>query len=65
MKSYKKVEHILIKRIYYVKAKNKVEADTKDQAEEKAYEDISKTGYVDWHVGGHGDNEIIDVEEIK
>ena len=42
-----------------------VEADTKDQAEEKAYEDISKTGYVDWHVGGHGANELIDVEEIK
>ncbi len=42
-----------------------IEADTKDQAEEKAYEDISKTGYVDWHTGGHGDNEIIDIEEIK
>ena len=42
-----------------------IEADTKDQAEEKAYEDISKTGYVDWHIGGHGDNEIIDIEEIK
>ena len=37
MKNYKKVEHLLIKRIYYV----------------------------DWHIGGHGDNEIIDVEEIK
>jgi len=28
MKSYKKVEHLLIKRIYYVKAENKVEAES-------------------------------------
>jgi hypothetical protein len=28
MKNYKKVEHLLIKRIYYVKAKNKVEAES-------------------------------------
>ena len=42
-----------------------IEADTKDQAEEKAYEDISKTGYVDWQIGNHGTNEITDIEEIK
>jgi hypothetical protein len=28
MKNYKKVEHLLIKRIYYVTAKNKVEAES-------------------------------------
>ena len=28
MKNYKKVEHLLIKRIYYVKAKNKIEAES-------------------------------------
>jgi hypothetical protein len=28
MKNYKKVEHLLIKRIYYVEAKNKVEAES-------------------------------------
>ena len=28
MKKYKKVEHLLIKRIYYVEAKNKVEAES-------------------------------------
>ena len=42
-----------------------IEADTKDQAEEKAYEDISKTGYVDWQIGNHGTNEITDIEEIE
>ena len=42
-----------------------IEAETKEQAEEKAYEDISRTGYVDWEVGNHGTNEITDIEEIK
>ena len=42
-----------------------IEAETKEQAEDKAYEDISKTGYVDWQIGNHGTNEITDIEEIK
>ena len=37
----------------------------KPKEEEKAYEDISKTGYVDWYIGRHGGNGIIDIEEIK
>ena len=41
------------------------ESETKGQAEEKAYEDISDNGYDSWHVGSHGTNEITDVEEIK
>ena len=41
------------------------QSDTKDQAEEKAYEDISRTGYVDWQIGNHGTNEITDIEEIE
>ena len=42
-----------------------IEADTWDEAESKAYEDISGNGYDNWHVGSHGTNEITDIEEIK
>ena len=42
-----------------------IEADTKEQAEEKAYEDISDNGYDSWHVGSHGTNEITDVQEVE
>ena len=42
-----------------------IEAETKEQAEEKAYEDISETGYDNWEVGNHGTNEITDVQEVE
>jgi hypothetical protein len=42
-----------------------IEADNKDQAEEKAYEDISDNGYDSWNVGSHGTNEITDIEEVE
>tara|TARA_B110000285_G_C14594082_1_gene367671 strand:+ start:197 stop:376 length:180 start_codon:yes stop_codon:yes gene_type:complete len=42
-----------------------IEADTWDEAESKAYEDISGNGYDSWQSGDHGANEITDVQEIK
>jgi hypothetical protein len=42
-----------------------IEADNKDQAEEKAYEDISDNGYDSWNVGSHGTNEITDIQEVE
>jgi hypothetical protein len=35
------------------------------QAEAKAYEEISETGYDNWEIGNHGTNDITDIQEVK
>ena len=42
-----------------------IEAEDEGQAEAKAYEEISETGYDNWEIGSHGTNDITDIEEIK
>jgi len=41
-----------------------IEAETKEQAEAKAHEDISENGYDDWEIGNHGTSDISEVEEL-
>ena len=42
-----------------------IEAETKEQAEAKAHEDISENGYDDWEIGNHGTSDISDIEEVE
>ena len=42
-----------------------IEAEDEGQAEAKAYEEISETGYDNWEIGNHGTNDITDIQEIE
>mgnify|MGYP001258328473 FL=1 len=42
-----------------------IEAEDEAQAEAKAYEEISETGYDNWEIGNHGTNDITDIQEVK
>ena len=41
-----------------------IEADTEEQAGEKAIENISENGYDDWEIGNHSASDISEVEEV-
>lgn len=42
-----------------------IEANSEEEARDKAMEMACDNGFSDWSVGNHGDMEVIDCEEIK
>lgn len=42
-----------------------IEANSEEEARDKAMEIACDNGFSDWEVGSHGDMNVIDCEEIK
>tara|TARA_R100000900_G_scaffold134720_1_gene112027 strand:- start:43 stop:240 length:198 start_codon:yes stop_codon:yes gene_type:complete len=42
-----------------------IEANSEEEARDKAMKMACDTGFIDWEVGSHGDMNVIDCEEIK